>query len=89
VLRLTHCCNVCRYVQVLKGSHTYPLLPKRSEGKGVKEISDRSGAETENVLGTHIDLDIDESDAESIPLNAGTVLHHLDAASRTQRLLWR
>ena len=61
-------------MKVLKGSHTYPLLPKRSEGKGVKVTSERTGADDENVLGTHIDLDITESNVVPIPLKAGGLL---------------
>ena len=57
--------------QVLKGSHTFPLLGKRSEGKGVQKSGDRRGAEDENVLGTHIDLDVDEREVVLIPLMAG------------------
>ena len=65
----------------MKGSHTYPLLPKRSEGKGVKKGSDRRGEEDENVLGTHVELDMDERNIVAVPLKAGTPFAHLDAMS--------
>jgi hypothetical protein len=40
--------------QVLKGSHSFPLMEKRREGKGVTQDSDRTGAEDENVLGAYV-----------------------------------
>ena len=75
-------------MQVLKGSHTLSLLPKRNEGKGVKENSNRTGAADENVLGTHIDLCIDESEVVAIPLNAGEQRKHFSAIPDLLRTGW-
>eukprot|EP01043_Picozoa_sp_COSAG02_P009257 COSAG02_NODE_312_length_24941_cov_60.672611_5_plen_49_part_00 len=43
--------------------------------------SDRRGDKDENVLGTQIELDIDESKVVAMPLRAGMPLNYLDALS--------
>jgi hypothetical protein len=63
-------------MRVVMGTHLNPLHTVRPQGLSVKRDSERAGAADENVLGTHIDLDIRDDSAVPIPMAAGDVSIH-------------